>query len=260
MRKQWLLFSYSILILSIGFVNSAYAQAQTDTRTGCLMKSSKTGTYFLVDEVTGRRIELQGAGLDKLTEGGTQSQITVTGAVSVENGKEIYKATDVKQTRAICAPIAYNPDALKSEIGRARFGARAGVTLNPELVSFGGQAQLGPIFKQIWFRPSAEFEFGQISRIVNLNAEGIYFLPSSGVGQKGHTNVYLGGGLGFNLQRDHFSGFPGQESSFEDSDWSTDFGLNLVMGLMKNNGLFGEIRASAWIEPTIRVYVGYVFH
>jgi hypothetical protein len=260
MRKQWLLFSYSILILSIGFVNSAYAQAQTDTRTGCLMKSSKTGTYFLVDEVTGRRLEIQGAGLDKLTEGGTQSQIRVTGAVAIENGKEIFKATDITQTRAICAPIAYNPDALKSEIGRARFGARAGVALDPELVVFGGQAQFGPIFKQIWFRPTAEYEFGEISRIFNANGEAIFFIPSSGVGQTGHMNIYAGGGLGFNLVRQHFSGFPGQGDSFEDTDWSTDFGLNLVVGFMKNSGLFAEVRTSVWMEPTIRLYVGYVFH
>ena len=259
MGKQWLLISYSILILSIGFVNNAFAQTQPDTRTGCLMRGSKVGTYYLVDEVTGRRLEIQGPGLEKMTEGG-QIQITATGTVNHENGKDIYRTTDIKQTRAICAPVAYNPDALKSEIGRARIGVRAGVALDPELVAFGGQAQIGPLFKQIWFRPTGEFEFGEISRIINLSGEGIFFIPSAGVGQKGHINVYVGDGVGFNITRKHFSGFPGQETAFEDSDWSTDVGLNLVMGLMRDSGLFAEIRTSAWIEPTIRVYVGYVFH
>jgi hypothetical protein len=220
----------------------------------------KAGTYYLVDEITGRRLEITGADLDKLTEGNTQSQITVTGAIAIENGREVYKATDVKQTRVICAPIAYNPDMQRSEIGRARFGVRAGFAIDPELVVVGGQAQLGPIYKELWFRPTVEYEFGQITQIVNFNADAIYFLPSAGVGQTGHYNVYVGGGLGFNIQRDSFSGLPNQPSTIDVSNWSSDFGLNLIIGAQKNNGLFGELRATAFQQPTIRVYVGYVFH
>src|SRR5262249_47022431 len=147
-----------------GFVNSAFAQTQPDTRTGCLMKGMTPGTYYLVDEVTGRRMLITGTGLDKLTEGGTQSQITATGTIANENGREVYRATDVKQTRVICAPIAYNPDAQRSEIGRARLGVRAGFALDPELVVVGGTAQLGPVYKELWFRPGVEYEFGQITQ------------------------------------------------------------------------------------------------
>src|SRR5215471_7355559 len=132
MRQRWLHFSYSILILAIGFVNSAFAQTP-ETRTGCLMKGTNA-KYYLVDEVTGRRLEITGADLDKLTEGKTQSQITATGAIAIENGREVYKATDVKQTRVSCAPIAYNPDAQRSEIGKIRVGVRAGFAIDPELV------------------------------------------------------------------------------------------------------------------------------
>jgi len=218
-------------------------------------------TFYLVDEVTGRRVEITGPDLDKLTEGNTQSQITATGTIANVNGRQVYRATDVKQTRVICAPIAYNPDAQRSEIGRIRVGVRAGFALDPELVVVGGQAQLGPVFKELWFRPTVEYEFGQISQIVNFNADAIYFLPSSGVGQRGHANVYVGGGLGFNIQRDNFTGLPSQATSSVDiTNWSTDFGLNLIVGVQKNNGMFGELRATAFMQPTIRVYVGYVFH
>jgi hypothetical protein len=259
MRKRWLLFSYSILILSIGFVNTAFAQNQADTRTGCLMKGSKAGTYYLVDEVTGRRLEITGPGLDKLTEGG-QSQITAKGTLGHEGGRDVYQATDIQQTRAICAPIAYNPDMLKSEIGRARVGVRAGIALDPELVVFGGQAQFGPIFKQLWFRPSGEFEFGEVTKIVNANGDGIFFIPSAGVGQKGHMNVYVGGGVGFNLTRRNFNGFPDQPNNVFPDNWSAEFGMNLIVGAMKDNGLFAELRSTVWMEPTVRLYVGYVFH
>jgi len=259
MRKRWLLFSYSILILSIGFVNTAFAQNQADTRTGCLIRGSKAGTYYLVDTATGRRTEISGTGLDRLTEGG-EVQVSTKGSLVHEGGREVYQSTEVQQTRAICDPFAYNADALKAEVGRARFGARAGIALDPELVVVGAQAQFGPFFKEIWFRPSFEFEFGEVTKIANFNGDAIYFIPSAGVGQKGHLNAYVGGGVGFNLLRRNFNGFPNQPNNVFPDDWAADFGMNLLVGVMKSNGLFAELRSTVWMEPTVRLYVGYNFH
>jgi hypothetical protein len=67
---------------------------------------------------------------------------------------------------------------IKSEARRWRLGVRAGATLDPELFMFGVHSQMGPIFSsRVFFRPSAEFDFGEVTDLIALNLEGIYRFP-----------------------------------------------------------------------------------
>src|SRR5437763_13963352 len=63
---------------------------------------------------------------------------------------------------------------------RWRFGVSAGAAFDPELFMFGVHSQMGPIFSsRVFFRPSAEFDFGEVTDLIALNLEGIYRFPRS---------------------------------------------------------------------------------
>jgi len=69
---------------------------------------------------------------------------------------------------------------IKRQARRWRVGVRAGAALDPELILFGVHSQLGPIFQRnVFFRPDAEFAFGEVTDLIALNLEGIYRLPMS---------------------------------------------------------------------------------
>jgi hypothetical protein len=133
--------------------------------------------------------------------------------------------------------------------------------LDPELVVVGAQAQIGPVFREIWFRPTGEFAFGEVTKIFSLNADLAYYLPFSGVGKdpRNRWNVYVGGGPAFTILQRNFEGFPGQPVEDVDDDWDTEIGVNFIFGAIQSNGLFAELRAGAYNSPTVRLYIGYVF-
>ncbi|RPI27108.1 MAG: hypothetical protein EHM61_09640 [Acidobacteria bacterium] len=85
---------------------------------------------------------------------------------------------------------------------------RGGVGLDPELLYIGAQAQLGPVFRNLWFRPNFEFGFGEVTKITALNLEAIYFLPflarGTGATRPDVWSIYLGGGPAAQLSRRSF--------------------------------------------------------
>jgi opacity protein-like surface antigen len=269
MGRPWMLSLSVILALALSAADAfsqnqaqpqTQNQAQGETRVGCLMNGRTTGTFVLVDEITGARLDVVGTNLGRFTETGG-SRVTLTGSVVRQGTTDVFQVTAAEQNRELCAPIAYSAESQKFELGKARLGIRGGLGLDPELVMVGAQVQLGPIFKQIWLRPTAEFGFGEVSKIFSLNADLAYYLPFAGVGKDSKTryNVYVGGGPAYTLARRDFEGFPDQPVEDVDSDWESEFGLNLIFGVAQSSGWFAELRASAYNSPAVRLYVGYVF-
>jgi hypothetical protein len=234
-------------------------KAQEEIRSGCLMMGSGVGAFVLVDEVTGMRLPVSGPDLAKYAPTGG-SRVDLTGTLIRQNNMDVFMVTKVTQTRDSCGPIGYTTQGLKAEIGRARLGVRAGVAFDPELVVIGGQAQLGPVFRSIWFRPTGEFAFGEVTKVFSINADGVYYLPFFGQGpnQRTRWSTYAGAGPSWTILRRDFKGFPDNPVSFED-DWASEFGLNFFFGAVQSNGLFIELRASAYSTPDVRLYVGVVF-
>lgn len=262
MRRPGQFLTCAILILLSGVVTDGIAQdqPQSETRTGCLINGKTTGTFFLVDEVTGQQVQVTGTNLTRYTEGGG-AQVILTGRLSRQGTNEVFEATKVEQTRNVCAPFAFSPQSQKFELGKARIGFRGGLGLDPELVIVGAQAQLGPVLKSIWLRPTAEFGFGEVTKVFSINGDAVYYLPFSGVGrsQGSRWNTYIGGGPAFTILKRDFEGFPNEPIDVN-NDWDTEVGVNFVFGVMQNNGLFIELRAAAYNTPAVRVYMGYVFH
>ena len=71
MRK---IFSFSVILalaLTLSAVDAfGQNQPQPETRVGCLMNGRRTGTFVLVDEITGQRLDVTGTNLGRFTETG----------------------------------------------------------------------------------------------------------------------------------------------------------------------------------------------
>ena len=129
----------------------------------------------------------------------------------------------------------------------------------------GAQSHIGPFFNDnTWARPSIEFGFGELTTLFALNLEGGYRTRLASASSNWFT--FFGAGLGINFIDRNFSAsemMSRTELDPEDTDtgdFSVDMGLNLIGGIQSRRGLFLELRASAYSQPTLRFVVGYNFY
>lgn len=146
---------------------------------------------------------------------------------------------------------------IKHEARRWRLGVRAGMGLDPELVLFGVHSQMGPIFsRNVFFRPNADFEWGEITDMVALNLEAVYRFPRSG-----SWAPYAGAGPALNFIHQSFQSEPGQgrDISFGNFDYET--GFNILMGAQNRHGTFFEVKTSLYSAPApvLRLILGQNF-
>jgi hypothetical protein len=100
-------------------------------------------------------------------------------------------------------PVRHVERQIQQDARRWRMGFRAGVGLDPELVLFGVHSQMGPVFsRNIFFRPNADFEWGEVTDMVALNLEGVYRMP--GTTRVGAWAPYLGAGPSLNFIHQSF--------------------------------------------------------
>lgn len=145
---------------------------------------------------------------------------------------------------------------IKSEARRWRLGVRAGAAFDPELFMFGVHSQMGPIFSsRVFFRPSAEFAFGEVTDLIALNLEGIYRFRGSS--ERRDWSPYVGAGPALTFIHQNFQA--GRNIDFGNFDF--DAGLNLLFGLQSRRGTFVEAKTSLWSRPApvFRLIVGYNF-
>lgn len=147
---------------------------------------------------------------------------------------------------------------IERQVRRFRVGVRAGVGLDPEVITAGVHAKLGPFFNQnAFFRPNAEFGFGEVTTLVALNFEAVYRLPITA--RQSRWSVYVGAGPGLNfIDRDFEEPLSeGRSISFDDFDF--DPGFNILAGVEFRSGLFLELKSSAFSVPHTRLLIGYNF-
>jgi len=145
---------------------------------------------------------------------------------------------------------------IKREARRWRLGARAGIALDPELVMFGVHSQLGPVFsRNVYFRPNAEFAWGEVTDMVALNLEAVYRFQHA---RRGAWSPYLGGGPALNFIHQSFkTEASGQRDiSFGNFDYET--GFNILMGFENRRGTFFEVKTSLYSQPApvLRLILG----
>jgi hypothetical protein len=138
---------------------------------------------------------------------------------------------------------------------RWQLGVRIGAGLDPELFLIGVHTAIGPIFtNELYFRPNAEFAFGELTDMVAINLEAAYRLPISF--RQGCWSAYVGAGAGLNFIH---QGVGKRDISFSDFNYET--GLNFFSGVRFRRGTFAEVKTSLWAPgvPTLRLMFGYTF-
>jgi hypothetical protein len=144
---------------------------------------------------------------------------------------------------------------IEGAVRRWRLGIRAGVALDPELISFGVQSRIGPFFnRNLTFRPSAEFSWGEVTDMIGVNADVAYRIPISD--RSSHWSPYFGGGPAFNFIH---RGFEERDIDFGNLEYDT--ALNLFGGMEFKSGTFVEVRAGVYAgaAPTFRLVIGHNF-
>ena len=157
------------------------------------------------------------------------------------------------------APVPAKVHNVENEIRREGrrwdLGVRAGAAFDPELFLFGVQSRMGPILSQrFFFRPNAEFAFGEVTDLIALNFEGIY--QFSGRKNIGAWAPYAGAGPAMIFIHQSYS--QGRDISFGNFDYET--GFNVLLGMRKNR-TFVELKSSLWSGPApkLRIIFGYTF-
>lgn len=149
---------------------------------------------------------------------------------------------------------------IQHEARRWRLGARAGIGLDPELVMFGVDSQMGPIFsRNVFFRPNADFEWGEVTDMVALNLEAVYRIPHTT--PSGVWAPYVGAGPSLDFIHQSFQTKSGQgrDISFGNFDYET--GFNILMGVQNRHGTFFEVKTSLYSQPApvLRLILGKTF-
>ncbi|HEX3104588.1 MAG TPA: hypothetical protein VHQ22_09080 [Terriglobales bacterium] len=145
---------------------------------------------------------------------------------------------------------------IRREARRWRMGVRAGAAFDPELFMFGVHSQMGPIFSpHVFFRPSAEFAFGEVTDLIALNLEGVYRFTSSA--ERRNWSPYVGAGPALTFIHQNFQA--GRNIDFGNFDF--DAGFNILLGMQSWRGPFFEAKTSLWSRPApvLRLIVGYNF-
>lgn len=146
---------------------------------------------------------------------------------------------------------------IQYEARRWRLGARVGVGLDPELVMFGIHSQMGPIFgHNVFFRPNADFAWGEITDMVSLNLEAVYRIPTTLRG--GVWAPYVGGGPSLNFIHQSFQTQTGGGRNISFGNFNYQTGLNILMGVQNRRGTFFEVKTGLYSEPApvLRLIVG----
>jgi hypothetical protein len=121
-------------------------------------------------------------------------------------------------------------------------GVRGGATVNPDQFYVGGQYEMGPIEK-LWFHPSVDFGFGDDVKLIAMNFDVVYRHLMS---RRSPWTAFVGGGPSLN----HYRVTGASE---------TEFGVNVMGGMMHTSGIFFEARAGFADSPDFRFGVGYRF-
>ena len=154
-------------------------------------------------------------------------------------------------------PVHKVENKIERETHRWRVGGRVGAAFDPELFLFGVHMQVGPVFnRNLFFRPNAEFDFGEITDMVALNLEVAYRMGA--LSRTSDWSPYFGGGPSLNFIHQSFQTQAGQGENISFGNFNYKTGFNVLMGVQDRSSLFFEVKASLWSNPgpVLRLIVG----
>jgi hypothetical protein len=169
-------------------------------------------------------------------------------------------------------------DETEAIVRRFGGGVDGGIAVDPELIMFGAHATFQPVFKNaIAFRPGIEFGIGELTTLFGINLDVTYTLPNSA----GRWRPYVGAGPNFSLSHQGFSTtdtdhvttptgtgtttvtttgtITEDRSRFDFGDTDFTAGFNFIAGARATNGLFVEMKATAYGVSNVRLMAGFNF-
>lgn len=182
------------------------------------------------------------------------TDVTVTGKA---NGGAATPISSSRQAAPLPPSVRNVEHDIQHEARRWRLGAQAGVGLDPELVMFGIHSQMGPIFsRNVFFRPNADFEWGEITDMVALNLETVYRFRTTT--RSGRWAPYVGVGPALNFIHQSFQTQAGQGRNISFGNFDYQTGLNILLGFENRYGTFFEVKTSLYSEPApvLRLIIG----
>jgi hypothetical protein len=194
-------------------------------------------------------------------QGGQEGARHATNVTVIEQAQSAGTASSSARDAAPIPPSVRNAEnQIQREARRWRLGVRAGMGLDPELVLFGVHSQMGPIFsRNVFFRPNADFEWGEITDMVALNLEAVYRIP--GTTRSGSWAPYVGAGPSLNFIHQSFQTQAGQGRNISFGNFDYETGFNILMGIQNRHGTFFEVKTSLYSAPApvLRLILGYNF-
>jgi len=169
-------------------------------------------------------------------------------------------------------PAARQAEAdVESAVDRFGIGVQGGIGLDPELINFGAHGTFGPIFRPtLQFRPGIEFGLGELTTLFGINLDFLYSI--AGFTRETRWVPYVGAGPNFSLSHRGFEtddgdnvdidGIPGDladRGRFDFSDTDFNGGMNFIVGMRRQTGMFFEMKATAWGVSNVRLLAGFNF-
>ena len=160
---------------------------------------------------------------------------------------------------------------VESAVERFGIGVQGGVGLDPEIIDFGAHATFGPFFRPtLQFRPGIEFGLGEVTTLFGINLDVLYTIP--GFTRDTTWLPYVGAGPNFSLSHRSFDTEDGDHvdidgvaddvedrSRFDFSDTDFNGGMNFIVGMRRQTGMFFEMKATAWGVSNVRLLAGFNF-
>lgn len=150
-------------------------------------------------------------------------------------------------------------DAVERIVKRFRIGVEAGVGVDPELIMFGAHGAFAPIFhRNVEFRPGIEFGLGELTTLFGINLDVLYTLQNATRGTA--WLPYIGAGPNFSLSHRGFESDNVDDGNrFDFSDTDFEAGFNFIAGARRQNGMFFEMKATAYGVANIKLLAGFNF-
>jgi len=152
-------------------------------------------------------------------------------------------------------------DAVEDVVERFGIGVSGGVALDPELIDFGAHATFAPVFNpRVAFRPGLEFGIGEVTTLFAINLDVVYTL--AGTTATTRWRPYVGAGPNFSLSHRGFETEEDEDddrSRFNFSDTDVTGGFNFIAGARNREGVFFEMKATAWGVSNVRLLGGFTF-
>lgn len=124
-------------------------------------------------------------------------------------------------------------------------GVRGGVSIDPDQFYFGGHFETDALVDRVHFRPNVEAGLGDDLTTIALNFDFVYKFP-----QGNGWRIYAGGGPAINFYRFDRAG---------NDQTDSEPGLNFLLGVEQDTGLFFEFKVGAIDSPELKFGVGWSF-